>query len=323
MVMRFQEGPHMNFPYCLQATEERRRNARGSSQQLLAAHAGRTKEKQCSQAAQVIGKCLLCLLVVAPPLTGQESAPPPANADRASLALQGDPRPHLELSDGSTTFDGRADSSASVAAKSTINTNRAADYGQQTKRILYIMPNFHSVSAGSQLPRQSPKGKLLNATQDSFDYSSFMFVGALAGIAQAQRSTPEFGQGSAGYGRYYWHGLVDQTDENYLVEGFMPIVFRQDTRYYTLGRGGFLKRSFYAVSRAVITRTDTGEPVANYSEVIGAGAAAGLSNLYYPGRERTWTKTGQRWALNVGLDIMGQTFKEFWPDVNRKVFKGK
>jgi hypothetical protein len=67
------------------------------------------------------------------------------------------------------------------------------------------MPNFHSVSAGSQLPPQSAKAKLLNATQDSFDYSSFMFVGALAGIAQAQRSTREFGQGSAGYGRYYWH----------------------------------------------------------------------------------------------------------------------
>ena len=190
------------------------------------------------------------------------------------------------------------------------------------KRILYIMPNFHSVSAGSRLPPQSAKGQLLNATQDSFDYSSFMFVGALAGIAQAQRSTPEFVQGSAGYGRYYWHILADQTDENYLVEGFMPIVFRQDTRYYTLGRGGFLKRSFYAVSRAAITRTDAGEPAANYSEVIGAGAAAGLSNLYYPGRERTWTKTGQRWVLNVGLDVMGQTFKEVWPDVNRKVFKG-
>jgi hypothetical protein len=313
----------MNLTYCLQATEERRRNARGSSRQLLAPHAGRTKEEQCSHAALVIGKCLICLLVVTPSLLGQKSAPPPANADRASLTLQGDPRPHLELSDGSTTLDRGADSSASVAADSTINTNSPADYGQQTKRILYIMPNFHSVSAGSQLPPQSAKGKLLSATQDSFDYSSFMFVGALAGLAQAQRSTPEFGQGSAGYGRYYWHILVDQTDENYLVEGFMPIVFRQDTRYYTLGRGGFLKRSFYAVSRAVITRTDAGEPAANYSEVIGAGAAAGLSNLYYPGRERTWTKTGQRWVLNVGLDIMGQTFKEFWPDVNRKVFKGK
>jgi hypothetical protein len=130
----------MNFTYCLQATEERRRNARGSSQQLLAAHAGRTKEEQWSQAAQVIGKCLLCLLAVAPPLLGQKSAPPPANADRASLALQGDPRPHLELSDGSTTFDGRADSSASVAAKSTINTNNAADYGQQTKAFCISCP---------------------------------------------------------------------------------------------------------------------------------------------------------------------------------------
>jgi hypothetical protein len=60
--MRFQEGPHMNFTYCLQATEGRRRNARGCSQQLLAVHAGRTKEEQCSHAAQVIGKCLCCLL---------------------------------------------------------------------------------------------------------------------------------------------------------------------------------------------------------------------------------------------------------------------
>ena len=59
-------------------------------------------------------------------------------------------------------------------------------HGQQTKRILFIMPNFHSVSAGSRLPPQSATGELLNATQDSFDYSSFMFVGALAGIAQAQ-----------------------------------------------------------------------------------------------------------------------------------------
>jgi hypothetical protein len=59
---------------CLQATEERHRNACGSSRQLLAARAGRTKEEQRSQAAQFIGKCLLCLLAVAPPLSGQESA---------------------------------------------------------------------------------------------------------------------------------------------------------------------------------------------------------------------------------------------------------
>ena len=87
----------MNFTYCLQATEERRRNTRGNSRQLLAAHEGRTKQEQCSQAAQVIGKCLICLLVVAPPLPGQKSAPPPANAHRASLAFKGIRRPILSF----------------------------------------------------------------------------------------------------------------------------------------------------------------------------------------------------------------------------------
>jgi hypothetical protein len=116
---------------------------------------------------------------------------------------------------------------------------------------------------------------------------------------------------------------VDQADENYFVECFMPIVFRQDTRYYTLGRGGFLHRTFYAFSRGVVTRSNSGRAEPNYSEIIGAGASAGISNLYYPDSERTWTKTGQRWATNVGLDIMTLAFKEFWPDINHRIFRRK
>ena len=276
-------------------------------------------EEQCCQRAQLIFKYVLCLLVMAPPLFGQ--VPSPSSSARTDVALPESPRPDFESSSSSTP-ETAVSTHGSVGSGNTINNN-PADSGHQTKRILFIMPNFRAVSAGSQLPPQSASGKLLNATKDSFDYSSFIFIGALAGIAQAQNSTPEFHQGAAGYGRYYWHTFVDQTDENYLVEGFMPIVFREDTRYYTLEQGGFLRRAFYAVSRAAITRTDAGNPTPNYSEVIGAGAAAGLSNLYYPSRERTWTKTGQRWVLNVGLDVMAQVFREFWPDLNRKTFKDK
>jgi hypothetical protein len=60
--------------------------------------------------------------------------------------------------------------------------------------------------------------------------------------------------------------------------------------------------------------------VPNYSEIVGAGAAARISNFYHPQQERKWTKTGQRWVLNVGLDVSTQLFKGFWPDVNRKIF---
>lgn len=266
-------------------------------------------------AAQMIVKGILCVLIIAPPLLFGQGL----SSSRLDL-----PDDSHEPSLGAATLIRMAEPAhATAAAASTMNTGSAVDYGRQTKRILFIVPNFHSVSAGSQLPPQSAREKLLNATQDSFDYSSFIFVGTLAGVAQAQRSTPEFGQGSLGYGRYYWHILADQTDENYFVEGFMPILFRQDTRYYTLGRGGLLRRVLYAMSRAAVTRTDAGQPSPNYSEVIGAGAAAGLSTLYYPSRERTWTKTGQRWATNVGLDVFALTFKEFWPDLDHKAFKGK
>jgi hypothetical protein len=145
----------------------------------------------------------------------------------------------------------------------------------------------------------------------------------LAGYGQATNQTPEFHQGAAGYARYFWHSYVDQAIENYMVEGFGPIITHQDNRYYTLGKGGFLKRTGYALSRAVITRTDAGNETFNSSEIIGAGAAAGISNLYYPSGERTFSNTASKWAINVGADAASFVFKEFWPDVNNALFHKK
>lgn len=201
--------------------------------------------------------------------------------------------------------------------------------GKQPKRILGIIPNFRAVSVDTHLLPQTPKQKFVGFAKDSFDYSSFIWIAALAGISQAKNSTPEFHQGAAGFGRYYWHSFADQTDENLWVEFLLPVAAHQDPRYYTLGRrtanghNGPLKRAGYAVSRLFITRTDSGGNAFNVSEVGGAGAAAAISNLYYPGRERTWTKTYQRWFLNASLDGITDVFREFWPDINQAIFHGK
>lgn len=202
------------------------------------------------------------------------------------------------------------------------SSNSNAD-GQQTKRILGIIPNFRAVSADAHLPPQTVKDKFTSAALDSFDYSAFIFVGILAGVGQAQNSYPEFGQGAVGYGRYYWHTLADQTNENLQVEFLWPVALHQDTRYYTLGHGGFFKRTGYSFSRIFITRTDGGNRTFNASEIMGAGSAAGISNLYYPSADRSWTKTGQRWVTNVSLDGLTFIAKEFWPDINNKIFHQK
>jgi len=194
--------------------------------------------------------------------------------------------------------------------------------GKQPKRILWVIPNYRSVSANTQLPPLAFKQKFWLATQDSFDYSSFIVAGMLAGSAQAKNSTPEFHQGAAGYGRYYWHSFADQAVGNYFTEAIVPAATRQDPRYYTLGHGGFLRRTGYAVSRLLITKTDSGGRGFNFSEIIGNGAGAGISDLYYPRAERTWTKTGQKWLTQVGVDGLFNILKEFWPDIDHAVFRG-
>lgn len=193
----------------------------------------------------------------------------------------------------------------------------------QTKRILGIIPNFRAVSANQVLPPQSAKEKFITATEDSFDYSAVVLPAVLAGYSMATRATPEFHQGAAGYGRYFWHSWVDQSSENYAVEFIVPAITHEDIRYYTLGKGGFFKRTGYALSRAVVTRSDSGTSTFNIGEVVGAGAAAGISNLYYPASSHGFGNTAQKLGLNVGIDAGTFVFKEFWPDINHALFHDK
>jgi hypothetical protein len=253
----------------------------------------------------------LACLVIPAAVVAQSPAPVAESASAAALP---------DAPDASQSAPSATPPAASAAQTS---TQSGSLEGKQTKRILGIVPNFRSVSADTKLPPQSWKGKFIGATEDSFDYSSFIFAGILAGVGQAENSYPEFHQGASGYGRYYWHTFADQTDENYEVEFIFPTLLRQDPRYYTLGHGGFLKRTVYSFGRVLITRTDAGNETFNASEIVGAGAAAGISSLYYPSPERTWTKTGQRWLLNVSLDGGTFIFKEFWPDLNNKFFHQK
>jgi hypothetical protein len=198
----------------------------------------------------------------------------------------------------------------------------ASERAPQTKRILGIVPNFRSVSTDAKLPPQSVKEKFITASEDSFDYSSIVIPALLAGYSLATNATPEFGHGGVGYGRYLWHAAVDQTSENYMVEFVVPSLTHEDTRFYTMSNGSFKRRAVYALTRAVITRSDSGREVFNASEVIGSGASAGLSTLYYPSRERSFGTVGKQWGLDVAIDGAAYFVKEFWPDINHYLFHG-
>jgi len=173
------------------------------------------------------------------------------------------------------------------------NSARTPVGKEQPKRILYVIPNYRAVSADANVPPLDAKGKFNLFLDDSFDYSTFLYVSFLAGIGMAERNVPAFGDGADAFGKYYYHVFADQAIGNSFTEFMLPVVFKQDPRYFTKGHGGFFNRTGYALSRLVITRTDSDGTQINYSEIIGNGAAAGISGLYYPDKYRTWTKTGR------------------------------
>jgi hypothetical protein len=193
----------------------------------------------------------------------------------------------------------------------------------QTSRILGIIPNFRAVSTSEHLPPQSVKEKFVTATEDSFDYSSLAVPATVAAYNYGRNSVPQFGSGGLGYSRYLWHSAVDQTIENYMVEFFVPAATHEDTRFYTLGHGGFVKRAGYSLSRVVVTRSDSGKETFNLGEVAGASFGAALSNAYYPAPQRTVGNTFTQMGTSIGIDALAFTVKEFWPDINHSLFHGK
>lgn len=258
-----------------------------------------------------------CMLLLVPMARAASDSAVAGSADKANATA----RTAATLPDAPVPQTSQITSSG--AAQSATSTAPQSDEGKQTKRILGIVPNFRAVSANQKLPPDTARDKFKTAILDSFDYSAIIFAGAQAGVAQAQDSYPEFHQGAAGFGRYFWHTFADQTDENMWVEGILPVALHQDNRYYTLGHGGFVKRTAYSFTRTMITRNDEGSEVPNYSELLGAGTSSSIAALYYPSQYRTWTKIGQRWLTAVIIDGVTFSVKEFWPDVNNAVFHQK
>jgi hypothetical protein len=189
--------------------------------------------------------------------------------------------------------------------------------------MLWVVPNFAAVDAHTQLPPLSARGKFVLATQDSVDYSSFVWAGILAGQSMALNSYPELRHGVAGYGRYYWRAFADQASGAFFTEAIVPAITHEDPRYYTLGSGGFLRRTGYALSRVVLTKTDSGGRSFNFSEIAGNGLEAGLSNLYYPPEERGLRKTVDNFATQMESAALNNIAKEFWPDIRRKLLRQK
>jgi subtilisin family serine protease len=225
-----------------------------------------------------------------PAQSGQLPARTPESAQSASGGVQSQPE-------------------TSPPDKSGSKPQTPAASKQQPKRILGVMPNYRAVSAGAIPPPPTPKEAFKIATENSFDYSAFIFVGVTSALSEWTNAHPQLKEGMAGYGRYYWRGFLDKADGNYMVIFVLPTVFHEDERYYAMGEGGFWKRAIYSASRILITPDYHGHNTFNASEVFGRGISQGISAAYYPSQERTVGSLAVKYGFAMGRDALTNVFR--------------
>ena len=207
-----------------------------------------------------------------------------------------------------------------LAASSSTNvqvTASQADIAQaqiqdeEKQRVLGFVPNFYVSYIPNPAPL-TPKQKFELAYKTLLDPITVGINGVVAGVQQATNTYSSWGQDAPSYGKRFGAAYGTTLTDTLLSNAILPVLFKQDPRYFYKGTGTTRSRVLYAIANAVICKGDNMRWQPNYSGILGGLAAAGISNVYYPAADRQGAKLT---FVNAGLGTLGSAganlFQEF------------
>ncbi len=217
--------------------------------------------------------------------------------------------PHIVLPIASATTDMQVVYSSHEVARQQIKE-------EEQQRLLGVIPNFYSSYVWEAEPL-APGQKFQLAGRAIVDPVAFLGVGLAAGVEQWRNTYPGFGQGAAGYGSRYGAAFGTGAVAVFLGRGLLPVLFRQDPRYFYKGTGTNTERAKYAVTRAFIQRGDNGRWQPAYSSLLGNFASGAISNEFLTSRDRNaGSTTIANGFLGVGFDMADSLLREFvWKSI--------
>jgi hypothetical protein len=181
---------------------------------------------------------------------------------------------------------------------------------EEKQRVFGFIPNFYVTYVPNAAPLNT-RQKFELAWKSTLDPVTFLFVGAAAGVQQAQDQFSGYGQGAQGYAKRYGAGYADVVTSTFIGGAILPSLLKQDPRYFYKGTGGKRSRILYAIANSVICKGDNGHWQANYSSILGSLAAGGISNLYYPSTDRGAGLTFENTAIGIGATAAANILQEF------------
>jgi hypothetical protein len=148
--------------------------------------------------------------------------------------------------------------------------------------------------------------------------SPYFLVGVVgaAGYEHVTNGSPNYGTDKGAFGQRLGAAAIRSASQEVFSDGVMPIVFRQDPRYYVRGQShNAFARGTYAISRVFITKTDSGANAPNYALFAGHAATAILENAYYPDVNHGVSETAKSYASSFAGVALSNAVREFFPDL--------
>jgi hypothetical protein len=135
---------------------------------------------------------------------------------------------------------------------------------------------------------------------------------------------PNYGVNSEAFGKRVGAAVLRDSTEGIFTDAVFAPLLREDPRYYVEGpQFGFFHRTLYAVTRPLVTRTDSGRSSVNGALLLGYASASALSYTYYPQINKNFRDTTITFGGAIGGAAVGFFVSEFSADVLHKLHLGK
>jgi hypothetical protein len=176
-------------------------------------------------------------------------------------------------------------------------------------------PLHRSVLPGVQPPPLTVRDKILFGLRNSATPFSAAGWAFSSGYSHLLNNSPNYGTNSEAFAQRLGSAAARGASNSIFSSSIMAPIFHEDPRYYVMGRGHpIAKRTLYAVTRALVTRTDSGHATPNFALLSGNLAGAALTNAYYPPLNRGFGENAKTFGLSIGGSAFGFVVNEFYTD---------
>lgn len=181
----------------------------------------------------------------------------------------------------------------------------------------HVAPIYAStIPAGYRAQPLTVHDKVVLGARDLYSFESLAGIALSAGYSHITDGQPNYGVNSKAFAQRLGAAAARQISEGVFSEIVLAPLLHEDPRYYVMGPSANpVKRALYAITRPLLTKTDSGKTTVNAALLIGYAGATALTSTYYPQSNRNFHDGASTFGASIGGAALGDFVSEFSDDV--------